>query len=107
MLSRLAHRVRQGFDDDAGVMPQLRVQVALGATQQAAKYPAHETANVLCTGLARFLPTQAFLATQIERGVAALLLSVGVEVPNDFRSDGRIANAAIEADPHSLFFERD
>src|SRR6266571_3951060 len=88
-------------------MSQLRVRVALGATQQAAKYSAHETANALGTGLARFLPAQALLATQIERGVGALLVSVGVEVLDDFRSDGRIANAAIETDPYSLFFERD
>ena len=99
MLSRLAHRFRQAFDDDAGAMPQLRAQVALGVTQQAAKYPAHETADALRTGLARFLLAQAFLATQIERGVGALLVSVGVEVLDDFRSDGRIANAAIESRP--------
>ena len=68
-------------------------------TQQAAKYPAHETADALRAGLARFLPAQAFLATQIERGVGALLVSVGVEVLDDFRSDGRIGNAAVETNP--------
>ena len=85
----------------------MRAQVALGVMQHAAKYPAHETADALRTGLARFLPAQAFLATQIERGVGALLVSVGVEVLDDFRSDGRIANAAIKTDPQPLFFKRD
>jgi len=107
MASRLAHRFRQAFTSDAGAMPWLRAQAALGVTQQAAKYPAHETANALGAGLARFLLAQAFLATQIERGMGALLVSVGVEVLDDFRSDGRIVNAAVETDPRSLFFERD
>ena len=84
-----------------------RAQVAPGVTQQAAEYPAHETADALRTGLARFLLAQAFLATQVERGVGALLVSVAIEVLDDFRSDGRIGNAAVETDPQSLFFERD
>src|SRR5438552_3298312 len=76
-------------------------------TQQAAKYPAHETADTLRAGLARFLRAQTFLATQIERGVSTLLVSVGVEVLDDFRSDGRIANAAVETDPRLFLFKRD
>jgi hypothetical protein len=39
--------------------------------------------------------------------MGALPVSVGVEVLDDFRSDGRIVNAAVETDPRSLFFERD
>ena len=107
MLSRLAHRFRQAFNDDTGAVPWLRAQVAPGVTQQAAKYPAHETADALRTGLARFLLAQAFLATQVECGMGALLVSVAIEVLDDFRSDGRIVNAAVETDPRSLFFERD
>ena len=85
----------------------MRAQAALGATQEAAEYPAHETADALRTGVARFLLAQAFLATQIERGVGAFLVSVAIELLNDLRSDGRIVNAAVETDPQSLFFERD
>jgi hypothetical protein len=106
-LSRLAHRFRQAFDDDACATPQLRAQVPLAVTQQAAKYPAHKLADALRTSLTHFLLAQAFLATQIERGMGALLVSVAIEVLNDFRSDGRIGNAAVETDPQSLFFERD
>jgi len=107
LLRGLAHRFRQAFHDDAGAMPWLLTLVALGMTQQAAKYPAHETADTLPTGLARFRLAQAFLATQVERGMGTFLVSVGVEVLDDLRSDGWIGNAAVETDPHSLFFERD
>jgi hypothetical protein len=85
----------------------LPAPAALRIAQEAAKYPAHETANALGAGLARFLLAQAFLTTQLECGMGALLVSVAIEVLDDFRSDGRIVNAAVETDPESLFFERD
>jgi hypothetical protein len=57
-MSRLAHRFRQVVDDDPGVMTQLPAPAALRIMQEAAKYLAHETANALGAGLARFLLTE-------------------------------------------------
>ena len=67
-----------------------------------------ELTDPLVACLAGLVPTQGFLAAQIQRQMGTLHFGIGLELGHDFGRDGRItADALVEADPGTLFLGLD
>ncbi|KIF82835.1 hypothetical protein TSA66_21635 [Noviherbaspirillum autotrophicum] len=68
---------------------------------------AHELADAFRPGLSLLVPAHGLPATQVQGGMGALQVRIGIQVLDQFGGNGRVAAATIETNPRLVFFVRD